>query len=259
MRKGLMAIVMTAAVLALVGPAQATILFSDNFNSPDSINNYFTSNYLGWGSPSIENGALKTVYVSTATIQHNFIDQAIVNAGGFVLDYDAKGFSGSIGIGKNTGNSEGEFGVLWSENSPYASLDPNLLSNKLNILTAFAYPSPNYYYFDRPLSSTGWHHFRITALTNSFAAGASVTVSLEVDGIPVDMSGSQNQDIFTWQQSDLNYFVFGSGSGTGSAGDTAWFDNIVVQTAPVPEPASLLLLGSGLSGVVGVAWRRHRR
>ncbi len=38
----------------------------------------------------------------------------------------------------------------------------------------------------------------------------------------------------------------------------ALLDNITLTGTPVPEPASLILLGTGIAGMVGRAWRKRR-
>lgn len=53
------------------------------------------------------------------------------------------------------------------------------------------------------------------------------------------------------------FFGFG-GSGMGSSTITVDNFQVAIPANPVPEPSTLLLLGSGLAGLAGCAWRSHR-
>jgi len=53
----------------------------------------------------------------------------------------------------------------------------------------------------------------------------------------------------------LVWEVNNSGSGDGRG----IFDDLMIDTQPIPEPASLLLLGSGLIGLVGIGKKSSKK
>jgi hypothetical protein len=61
--------------------------------------------------------------------------------------------------------------------------------------------------------------------------------------------------------SDTHYIVaFEDGAGAGKLGDKDYNDLVLnVVTSPVPIPGSVLLLGSGLLGLVGLGWRKRAK
>lgn len=90
--------------------------------------------------------------------------------------------------------------------------------------------------FNTYSAHSGWQLF---AGTNAF--GTTTTITL--DNAYHDISG----------------VFIGSGQLAGSSNHRFWLDNITVDnmSEPVPEPGTMLLMGSGLASMLGYGWRKR--
>ena len=68
-------------------------------------------------------------------------------------------------------------------------------------------------------------------------------------------SHSRNLGDLTWD-SNVAYLIPKVNVHTGDPAQTVYFDNMSMDQNPIPEPASLLLLGSGLVGLLGVSRKK---
>jgi len=101
--------------------------------------------------------------------------------------------------------------------------------------------------FNDPFSR--WDRFLSITLTDTTGTAFS------------DTSLPRELDLSAFDERTISYFAgcVGPPYCDGALEMTGTIDHIFAVPAPIPEPSTFLLLGSGLAGLGGVAWRRSRK
>jgi hypothetical protein len=104
----------------------------------------------------------------------------------------------------------------------------------------------------------GFNHAYATQWTGGTIPDSSVSVPSSIGGSPVTYIGME--DLTKQQNSDFNY-----GDGQYLLTDVSYSENSSCETSATPEPGTILLLGTGMLGLVGFARNKlhaaqiHRR
>ena len=203
--------------------------------------NVGTSNFPGTGA-SGEND-LQPEQISGVAVPIGNVGGAMVTFGWALATWDSYNASGTAVNGDGYWDS---FSVTLTKNAPYWDLpltdpvvgdsqDPNIL----DVATTFIFEG------GAAPEEFGGHDFGNGTLENSL--GLVTTFSLS------DPNGPD---------STANYFVnFILDTETAPQNDAnypSWGTYVNVDVAPVPEPSTLLFLGSGLVGLYALRWRQSK-
>jgi hypothetical protein len=216
------------------------------------------------------------VYAGTIT----FSEQPVLD----LLTHTYVGPSGTMLYSDTLSN----FSLVGVQFTPTGNSSPGTFPN-LILRTTFDNRSPAAYPYDfisenvMQISSTGLR-LDFSVPSSSFGFGAALNATSSLSSMLVQLFDSQDQSLgaFTLtldrtvlsssggtnSNSEGQFFIsnlpgisyatisnFGDGSTNGSQYNWV-IDN--VTTAPIPEPTSLLLLGTGLGGIALATWRRRK-
>ncbi len=246
------------AGLGLCAQAQAAVLFADNFNRPNSgdLNastdgKSGTLGALDWiqlgsvGSMEIDNNQLRGGDDlagggwSMSYLDHNFVDSAITDAGGFnitidLVNYATSGATRHMGIAMGMSETDA---AGWSHNNP----------NNLDYVDLFAGYRGNqsaiqvFESSDMVIDNTGAggpgtlpKTLQVDFLFSSFDAGSPVDYVVTFGG---DEMGTGS---FNWSGTDENYI----GVYNNLSNNQGVMDNFAITPIPEPTALSLVLLGA---------------
>jgi len=234
-------ITVTAFVLVVCGNANAAVIFSDDFNRPDSpvVGNGWLDAVNGGFSLAIEGGQL------TAT-------------GSFPGIYRPFEFSAPVSISATMTQSSGFGGILGRWVAGFGILNDDTVGG---YRLTFNRSDQN---FDNSAVtlSDGATEVAIYHTLIQFGSQMDVQVEFRTDGsILGTITQGLQREVFTFgaydvQSSGGNVFIGLGGAGTDGSGSTAQhkLDNFTISSS-IPEPTTLVLLALGL---VGVGARRQR-